>query len=175
MAQSRCVNIFFDIGCVTKMSTFKQFVKEQFPGDIMITIPWELHNSITIEDIAFVSIHSYAFILDDKYYEYIEKEGTDPKDPCEKYENITVNHQFENMDNVCFLFAILNEGCHTYIEIVSDSIDEYIIDDHYLDNAWDYAVEHNLTLGLFGDVLRKLGCEPEVYGGQFTSKYLRSE
>ena len=154
------------------MSNVKEFIRENF-NEAKITIPWDLHPFITMKDIAFISLHSRQFRLDNQYFSYIDTE--EYNDSCQESDNLRVVKEFENKENVCLLVAVLfREGCHNniYSTIEIDYNDsQELFTKEFLENAWNYAITHNLALGLLGDTIKKLGYRPKIDADPFTSCY----
>lgn len=152
------------------MSEVKEFIRENF-GSRMTTIPWDLHPFIGIKDAAFVSLYPNQFKLDDQYYAHIDIEEYNRT--CQEYDNLRVVVDFENKENVCLLVAVLCDGCHDDIYSTMETNDDSqkLFTKEFLNEAWNYAVAHNLTSGHFGDVIKKLGYSPEVDSGPFTVYY----
>ena len=159
---------------VDDRSTVREFIRANF-GKYKIVIPWALHTTIRFEDIAFISI-SNEFGLNIRYYQYVSPDNDDDEDDnCYEYDRFYVTKLFENIENVCLMVLILNDGCH------STSCCHYNIDgvvncqvfsNEFLEKAWDYAVKHNLISERFGQIILKLGYEPEVDIESFTCHYL---
>lgn len=137
------------------MSEVAKFIEKNLQKK-QITIPWEFHTLIRFDDIAFISIDINKFKLDDQYYKHIHIEENDECD-------LTVVKLFENMENVCFLAAILHESYYDNIFAIMEDghgVDG-IFTDEYLDEAWNYAAKHNRHIKLMGDIIKKLGYRPK--------------
>lgn len=154
------------------MSTLKNFIRENFvdDDDTVINIPWSLHESITLEDIAFVSMRAYLFSIDDEYHIHISSERSPPN-----IEFLRISERFTNYENTCFLFAILQDGWRDNIcGLVSAEDPEpgLIFSREYYDEALKYGTSHGLAHRLFGTTLAKIGYIQDEDDKWFMSKYL---
>lgn len=155
---------------ITIMATLKDLIRNKFNNDGLITIPWNLHGSITFEDIAFVSMRTYLFRLDDEYYSHINSEKN-----YQHTEFLRISERFDNYENTCFLFVILQKEWRDNIYgmvLADDPEPGFIFSREFCDKAWDYVIEHNLNYRLFGAILIKIRYTREVNDEPFMYKYL---
>jgi len=166
-----------------KMSTVKQFLREnreKLESNITranrVVIPWELHASIGIEDIAIISQYAAKIMLDKEYFEHVDV--TEANMSCQEQDNIRIVKEFKNIENVCLMIEVLDPGCHNdvYDIVVNDENDwgydhDRIFTSEFLREAWDYAVCNELALGSLGDAIKKCGHKPEVNNKSFISRY----
>lgn len=162
------------------MATLKDLIKENFGSDEQIVIPWDLHETITLEDIAFISLQEGPlisddgpFALDEEFYSHIECKDLD----YSWKDSLEIKEKFNNFENTCFLFEILSvpRYCKLTHAIKSDDTQakpEPIFSEKFLSDVRDYALEHDLLLESFGMFLQKLYICYYIDREPFTSKYL---
>lgn len=156
------------------MSTLKNLIKENFDGCNIMIIPWDLRETITLEDIAFISMYNRSFRLGRAFWEHIDDSYGFS---CPESDRLEIIERFPNFENTCFLFAVLSGGSHDSIyhtikpENVADE-PENLFSEEFKTRAYDFCLEHNLVSGLFGSCLAKIGKIHEVDKEPFTSKYL---
>lgn len=150
------------------MSAIQDFIRTNIDNE-MIVIPRGLCSSISVIDIAFIATSGAKFVLDDEYDHYVSNEENNDE-YCNWEDTFRVRSEFDNYENICLLFAILNPGNHNRIYI--KGISGGSLSKKYLKHAWDVAVEHNLTDTIFGDTIKKFGYKPKSDISPFLSNYL---
>ena len=152
------------------MESISDYIRENFDDDLVI-IPWNLHTSITIRDIVFISLHVDKFRLDDLYNELIHD------DDRRSYEQdyFSINSHFENYENVCLLYLVLNQSYHSNIyAVVKDDDESELFSSKFLEECLDYVIEHDFENNPIGEILAKLGFSSKIYndGQEFSDNYL---
>jgi len=154
------------------MSIFRQFLIDNIKEESVI-IPWELHTSITLEDVVYISVSKSEYILENTYDEHIT---IDDCEACRGMDFMYIKKHFDNMENVCLLYLILYESCHDMIftSIDTNDISPTIFTEKFIEDAWVYARVNKLTHSLFSDTIKKLGYDAskEDYENAFRIIYL---
>jgi len=166
------------------MSTVREFIRANFDKN-QIIIPWKLHTTIRIKDVAFMSLHDKKFKLDDKYYDYIEIETSCEDTTCPDLDTLSILKPFNNTKNVCLAMLTLSCPCHEYVStyrFLDNPNNSYCRgvypepdENRFLKKAWNYAVKHDLAGKLFGRTILKLDYEPKVDTKSFIRNYLETD
>lgn len=156
------------------MSAIQEFIRKNIDSGTIV-IPWSMSSLITIADVAFIATQKTGctFILHKDYKIYIGPAGHDGEDDnvyCDWEDKFEVRSEFDNYENICLLFVLLYRGHHNGAYIYG--LPKGTIGERYLRQAWDFAVEHDLTHTQFGTLIRKFGYIPEVNIDPFLNNYL---
>ena len=152
------------------MESIREYIIENFDNDEEIFIPWELRKSITIRDIVFISLHKDRFELDEEYDEHIFY-----SEENDYYNNININERFENHENICLLYLIMNSYRHN--GIFSSIYDENgelpdLFSEEFIENCLEYVTEHNFENNFIGEILNKIKNPLQDEGQVFSDNYL---
>jgi hypothetical protein len=150
------------------MSLVKEFIKENINKQIIL-IPWELHPHFKFDDIAFISLLN-NFVLDKTYYSHVRIDNETIT--YIRFDNIWLAKRFDNYMNICLLMAIKHEGRCTMIDGRATCDTLSIFNDNYIESAWEFAVENNLTNCKFGNIVRKLKKKQHEDNQDFVTRYL---
>jgi hypothetical protein len=151
------------------MEPLKDYIRENFDNKC-ITIPWELREYITIEDIVFMSICYHKFKLDGEYMRRIAS-----GEMLNRYNYVSIDECFENYENVILLYLVLYKSQYqnARVTIHTNQSESLLFSNEFLQDCLQYVMEHNFESNLIGDILLHLGLsKPKNDGQAFSNNYL---
>lgn len=127
-----------------------------------IIIPWKYHETVTIEDVAFISLGKQIYYLDNEYNEYIEYRSK----YSERYlASISIKKDFTNVHINCLLISVIKYKAQNRIypiQIKDQERNICTIDQQILGSAWGFIHDHPIGYDMFKNVIISFDYNHEI-------------
>ncbi len=142
------IDDFLDLNIMSLKDYLLKYIDNQ-----CIIIPWKYHETITIEDVAFISLGKQIYYLDDEYDEYI---GYKSKYDERYLASISIKKDFTNVYINCLLISVIKyRARHTIypVRIKNQMGNICTIDQQILNFAWELIRKHPIKYDIFENVI----------------------